>query len=307
MANANSNTRPNVYQVITDRIISQLEQGVIPWHRPWASRGDAGIPRNLRTLKPYRGINVWLLMSAGFSSPYFLTYKQAQELGGNVRKGEKGLPVVFWKFGEYEKDNTVTGETEKHDSVMVRYYTVFNVSQCEGLQVTPVAPPDSMPEVSPIDACEQVVAGWIGKPEIQHGGAKACYWPRFDKVNMPDRGTFDSSEFYYSVLFHELGHSTGHANRLNRQTLMETESFGDANYSREELVAEMTAAYICGMTGIENAATEKNSVAYLQSWLKALKADSKLVMVAAQQAQKAADLILGSAVAVAPESLKEVA
>ncbi len=233
------------YDTITNRILDQLEKGNIPWQRPWASRGEAGLPRNLRTLKPYRGINVWVLMSAGYSSPYFLTFKQAQELGGSVRKGEHGLPVVYWQFGEHSKANG-DGELENHEYAFCRYYTVFNVCQCENLAVTPVPPPDEHPEIPPIQACDAVVSDWQGKPEITHGTDRACYIPRYDRVNMPDRNTFDSSEFYYSVLFHELGHSTGHEKRLARNTLLEIESWGDTQYSREELCAEMTAAYLCG-------------------------------------------------------------
>jgi antirestriction protein ArdC len=300
MANANStSTRPNVYQIITDRVISQLEQGCAPWHKPWSARGESAIPRNLRTLKPYRGINVWILMSAGFSSPYFLTYKQAQELGGCVRKGEKGLPVVFWKFGETEKESE-TGETEKHEYAMCRYYTVFNVSQCEGLQVTPVVAPSNLPDVPAIDICESIVAGWTSKPEIKHGSDHASYHKVLDYINMPDRNSFEGSEEYYSTLFHELTHSTGHPKRLARQTLMDVEKFGDANYSREELVAEMGSAFLCGFTGIETK-TLANSTSYIAGWLKALRNDSKLVLVAAGQAQKAADMILGSAATLEPE------
>lgn len=281
----------SVYENITDRIIKQLEAGTAPWHKPWASRGDAGIPRNLRTLKPYRGINVWILMSAGYTSPYFVTFKQAQELGGNVQKGEKGLPVAFYKFDEYAKENKDTGETEKHNSVIVRFYTVFNVSQCEHLQVTPVPPPDTHPDVPAIDLCEQVVAGWSGKPMIRHEGDKASYHKILDYINMPARNAFDSAEEYYSTLFHELTHSTGHPNRLNRATLTDFERFGDGNYSREELVAEMGAAFLCGFNGIENR-TINNSAAYLASWLKVLKEDNRMVLIAATQAQKAVDLIL---------------
>ena len=282
----------NVYETITDRIIKQLEAGTAPWHKPWAFRGDAGLPRNLRTLKVYRGINVWILMSAGYSSPYFLTFKQAQELGGNVRKGEKGLPVVFWKFGEYEQDNQDTGKAKKHDSVMVRYYTVFNAVQCENLQVVPVAPPDPYPDVPAIDLCEQTVAGWTSRPTIREGCDRASYHKTLDYINMPSRSSFDKSEEYYSTLFHELTHSTGHPNRLNRQTLTDFEAFGDSNYSREELAAEMGAAFLCGFTGIENRTIE-NSAAYLASWLKALKEDHRMVVIAASQAQKAVELILG--------------
>ena len=294
----------SVYELITERIMKQLEAGTVPWHKPWASRGDAGIPRNLRTLKPYRGINIWILMSAGYSSPYFLTFKQAQELGGNVCKGEKGLPVVYYQFDEYAKENKETGETEKHGSVLVRYYTVFHVSQCENLQVTPVPPPDPHPDVPPIELCEQIIDAWTTKPTIKHGSDRASYHKTLDYISMPNRNAFESAEDYYGTLFHELSHSTGHPNRLNRSTLTDFEFFGDANYSKEELCAEMGALFLCGMTGIESK-TLANSASYIAGWLKALRNDSKLVLVAAGQAQKATDLILGSTIA--PNSIAEVA
>jgi antirestriction protein ArdC len=285
------NIMATVYDTITDRIIKQLEAGTAPWHKPWASRGESAIPRNLRTLKKYRGINVWILMSAGFSSPYFLTFKQAQELGGHVRKGEKGLPVVFWKFDEYEKENTATGETEKHEYAMCRYYTVFNVSQCEDLQVVPAAPPDDHPDIPPITICEEIIAGWSGKPTIKHGSSHASYHKVLDYISMPDRNAFDGTEEYYSTLFHEATHATGHPNRLNRKTLTDFERFGDTNYGQEEMCAELGAAYLCGYSGIETK-TINNSAAYLASWLKVLKQDSRMVLIAAGQAQRAVDLDL---------------
>jgi len=290
----------NVYQVITDRIIQQLESGAAPWQRPWAAQGEAAIPRNLRSLKPYRGINIWILMSAGFTSPYFLTFKQARELGGHVRKGEKGLPVVFWKFDEYEKENTTTGETEKCEYALCRYYTVFHVSQCQNLQVVPVAPPDNGAEVPSLDICESTIAKWTSRPDIKHGSHQASYHKMLDHISMPDRNAFNGPEEYYSTLFHELTHSTGHPKRLNRATLTDFERFGDSNYSQEELVAEMGAAYLCGYTGIENK-TITNSAAYLASWLKVLKQDSRMVLVAAGQAQRAVDLILNKASEGSPE------
>ena len=302
-----------VYEVITARLVEQLEAGAAPWNKPWAAgAGAEALPRNLISGKPYRGINTWLLMAAGYARPWFLTFNQARELGGTVRKGEHGLPVVFWKLdaGKAKGKGKAEGKAEGEDTtgaadgtrfngrrVMCRYYTVFNVDQCEGLRVQPAAPVDapSAPKFNPIDAAEGIVNGWTARPEIRHGGGVACYTPFFDTVRMPAPESFTSTEFYYSTLFHELGHSTGHEKRLARPGVVECKGFGSAVYSREELVAEMTAAYLCGLSGISNAQTEQNSAAYLQSWIKVLKGDARLALVAAGQAQKAADLILGTA------------
>lgn len=205
-------------------------------------------------------------------------------------QGENGLPVVYWKFGTREIQDG--DETIEKPSVLCRYYTVFNVEQCEGLRVQPVQPVQDEPDVKPIEACEQVVSEWQAKPAIRHGGDRASYNKLQDCIRMPNRESFDNAEEYYSTLFHEMTHATGHPNRLNRSTLMDSEAFGDANYSREELVAEMGAAFLAGYCGIENRAIN-NSAAYLRSWLDALKHDSRLVLVAASQAQRATDLILG--------------
>ena len=282
---------PNVYEVITDRIVKQLEAGVAPWHKPWKERGRAALPRNLVTGREYRGINVWILMSSGFGSPYWLTFKQALELGGHVRKGQAGLPVVYWKFGTRELQDG--DEVIERPFVLCRYYTVFNLEQCDGIPV-PAPQPVAADQVKPIQVCEQVVTDWKTTPLIVHGGDRASHSKIEDRIRMPKPEDFDCAEEYYATLFHEMAHSTGHPSRLNRSTLMDAEFFGDQIYSREELVAEMGAAFLCGFTGIENR-TVDNSSAYLQSWLEALKSDSRLVMVAAGQAQRAVDYVLGSA------------
>jgi antirestriction protein ArdC len=281
---------PSVYEVITERIIQQLEAGVAPWQKPWRVRGKGGLPRNLVTGREYRGINVWILLSSGYSSQSWLTFKQARELGGHVRHSETGLPVVYWKFGTREIQDG--DEIIEKPSVLCRYYTVFNVEQCEGLRIQAAQPVEDQPQPPPIEACEQVVAGWLGKPMIRHGGDCASYSKVLDLVQMPERSCFDSVEEYYSTLFHELTHSSGHPTRLNRTTLMDFERFGDHNYSREELVAEMGAAFLAGYCGIENRIIG-NSAAYLAIWLGVLKNDSRMLLVAAGQAQKAVDLIFG--------------
>lgn len=280
----------SVYQLITDRIIQQLEAGVAPWHKPWKERGSAALPWNLVTDRPYRGINLWILMASDYDSPYWLTFKQATSLGGHVRPGEHGLPVVYWKFGTREVQDG--DELIEKPTVLCRYYVVFNLEQCDGIPA-PEAEPKSRPELTPIEECERIVNRWAQRPDIQHGGDRASYSKLEDRVRIPDLDAFDSAEEFYSTLFHELVHSTGHPGRLNRSTLMDTETFGDENYSREELVAEMGAAFLCGITGIENR-TINNSAAYLQSWLEAIKSDTRLVLVAAGQAQKAVDCIQGA-------------
>lgn len=275
----------NVYDIITEQIIQRLQQGTIPWQQPWKS---AGAPKNLVSKKEYRGINVFLLASQHHQSPYWLTFKQAQDLGGHIRKGEHGSKVVFWKMLNLETD-----DADAEDARLIpllRYYTVFNVDQCDGI-TAPEGETVNRP-FEPIQVCESVVAGMPNRPNLGHNDARAYYQPSMDWVNMPKPETFRSNEDYYSVLFHELTHSTGHQSRLNRSTLTDLCPFGSTNYSKEELVAEMGAAFLCGHTGIENC-TIDNSAAYTKGWLTRLQNDAKLVVIAAAQAQKAADYILG--------------
>jgi len=223
---------PTVYEVITNRIVKQLESGTAPWHKPWKARGKSGLPRNLVSGREYRGINVWILLSSGFADPQWLTFRQTRELGGHVRQGEVGFPVVYWKFGKREVQDG--DEIVEKASVLCRFYTVFNIEQCEGLKIRPAEPAENQPLILPIEACEQVVDAWVCKPMIRHGGDYASYSRVFDCVQMPKSTCFDSVEEYYSTLFHELTHSTGHPTRLNRSTLTNFERFGDQNYSREE-------------------------------------------------------------------------
>jgi len=276
---------PSSYEVITAQIIKQLESGVVPWRKPWTSR----FPMNLKSQKEYRGINVFLLASQGYASPYWLTYKQALSIGGNVRKGEHGTQVTFWKIGEYSKESRENpGELSNYTSVLLRHYTVFNMLQCDGL-------PDcgTGASINPIAECESVVKAMPNAPRITPSDA-AWYRPSTDIVGIPPIDTFQTSEGYYSTLFHELAHSTGHASRVGREGIETLNSFGSESYSKEELVAELGAAMLCGVTGIEKS-TLDNSAAYLATWIKRLKDDSKLIVSAASQAQKAADYILGKA------------
>ncbi len=277
---------PTVYEIVTDRILKMLEAGTVPWRRPWAG-GES--PRNGQTRKNYRGVNVFLLGCKGYESPDWLTYKQAKDLNGQVRKGEKSTPVIFWKWLEKkEKEASDTDEPKSKRILLLRYYSVFNISQCDGLPANKFSRPDLVNyPVNPIESANKVIRSMPHCPEITHGGGKAEYDILADCVNMPPRERFKQSAEYYSALFHELTHATGHDSRLNRKF---GGRFGDSTHAKEELVAEMGAAFLCGHTDIEN--TLDNSAAYLQSWIRHLKGDSKLAIIAAAQAQKAADYIL---------------
>lgn len=278
------------YQAITDQLVAMLEAGVAPWRVPW--NPELGMPRSVSTGKPYRGINPFLLhMSAiqgGYASPFWATYKAISEMGGQVRKGEKGTRIMFWK--QYlGKETDENGEPERR--FVLRVYTVFNADQADGITVPELPKPG--PEHAPIVECETAVERYLAAgPRLVTGGPRASYAPGFDTVEMPFLAAFDRAEDYYSALFHELTHSTGHADRLARPDLLAHTTFGDEAYSKEELVAEMGAAMLAGQTGIITTTLE-NSASYLAGWLKVLKADSKLVVQAAAQAQRAADLILG--------------
>src|SRR5712692_6461390 len=278
-----STPRPHasVYEIVTSRILAELEKGQVPWRKPWRTLP----PANLISKKHYRGINVFLLALAGYGSQYWLTYRQAQALGGNVRRGEHGTEIVFWKFDTFETETT-DGETEERKSAFLRYYTVFNLEQTEGLKALLALPP-----AFPIESAEAIVKGMPNPPAFEQD-AQASYIPSRDTVTMPSRTAFDSQAEYYSTLFHELTHSTGHAKRLGREGIEKIQPFGSEDYSKEELVAEMGSAMLCGIAGIEQA-TISNSAAYLHSWIRRLKADSRLVVSAASAAQKAADYIRG--------------
>lgn len=274
----------NVYEQVTDRIISQLEAGIIPWRKEWKATGHSHIPANFTTKKTYRGINVLLLMAAAFDGDCrFLTYKQAQAIGAQVRKGEKGTPIVFWSTFEGKKDDE---SAEDRRIPFLRTYTVFHVSQCDGI---PVELPFDAPPFEPVPAAQLLCDGYLQRENIplKHGGDRA-YYSHLDYIQMPARESFTSPDAYYSTLFHEMAHSTGAPNRLARE---KGKSFGDELYSKEELCAEFTAAYLCAETGMSNALVETNHAAYIQSWLKALKNDKKMLITAAQRAQHAADRI----------------
>jgi antirestriction protein ArdC len=270
------------YDRITKRIVSLLEQGTVPWHKPW--QVATGLPRNLVTQKPYSGINTFLLMSMGYESPHWITFRQAIQLGGTVKKGEKSCPVVFWK--PMEVTDTESGEVEKIP--FLRLYHVFNVVQCEGLQNVPAPEEASFTVTKPAE----IVAKMPQPPVVKHGMMQAFYSPSNDTVGMPAPRRFDSEDDYHATFFHELVHSTGHEKRLKRQSITERNGYGSDPYCKEELIAELGSAFLCGQSGIVER-TIDSSAAYIEGWMKQLQQDKTLIVYAAAQAQKAADFILG--------------
>ena len=279
--------RQDIYEMVTERIMEQLESGVIPWTTPISQRGA---PRNLLSRKEYRGINPFILSGAPYESRYWVTFRQAQELGGNVRKGEKGYPVVYWHWRSEEEMARLARKTPHPAPCFPLYYTVFNLDQCEGIET----PGDDTKKFShsPIEEAERVIREMPTAPPIINTGIeKAFYSPSKDIVSLPRSTRFETAEAYYSTVFHELAHSTGHEVRLNRFVSGKNRSFGSEDYSFEELVAEMTAAFLCAHCGIENQVAP--SASYIYSWLAVLRQDKKILLDAATAAQKAADFILG--------------
>ncbi|MDF7824080.1 zincin-like metallopeptidase domain-containing protein [Pontiellaceae bacterium B12227] len=283
--------RDKINGLITQKMIDRItELGELPWRKPWTSASMW--PRNLISQKRYRGCNVFLLHSLGYASPYFLTMKQANTLGGKIRKGEKACPVVFWKMIDPEDKNAPKDDPASKCRPILRYYSAFNVDQCEGI------PEEKIPSVEiparnvyPIAAAEEVVRGMPNPPKIIYGRSQASYAPSFDTVQMPNPEWFESDEHFYSCLYHELAHSTGHESRLARKAITSPNGFGSNPYAREELVAEMTAAFLCGQCGILNA-VEGNSAAYLKGWLQRLHEDPSLLISAGSMAQRAFDYIV---------------
>ena len=287
----------DLYQEITDRIVAELEQGIIPWQKPWSGAQGA---ISHTTGKRYSLLNQMLL---GCRSGEFITFKEAQREGGHIKKGEKASMIVFWKFLESAKrddsGSVVIGSDGKPimESVpFLRYYNVFHIDQCESIQPRFEEAPTPGEQLSPDEAAEQIVQDYIHrsgvKLTIQHSD-RAFYRPITDSVTVPELAQFTSVSEYYSTLFHELTHSTGHASRLNR--LSKEASFGSEAYSKEELIAELGAAFLVNHAGLETSSSFRNSAGYIQSWLKALKDDMRLIVSAAGKADKAVAMILNSA------------
>jgi antirestriction protein ArdC len=282
----------DIYAMVTDKIINLLESGVVPWRRPWSS---TGLPRNLVSKKPYRGVNFFLLSASKYISPFWLTMRQANELGGHVRKGEESTAVVFWKIDDVKQsmeglDDEETGKT--HRRFLLRFYRVWNIGQCE----LPQSVLDKLPKIEthehdPIEAAERIIADMPNRPEIQYTGSKAFYSSITDQITLPPRELFTRAEEFYATALHETVHSSGSEKRLSREGICEAAPFGSPVYSKEELVGEFGAAYLCAEAGISNEVIH-NQASYVAGWLKKLRDDRKLLIHAAAQAQHAVDYIL---------------
>ena len=282
----------SVYQIVTDKIIEKLESGVVPWRKPWRTES----PCNLVSQREYNGLNRILLASDGYSSRFWLTFNQVEKLGGRVKTGSKSSIVTFWKRNPYKKHNEETGEDELRQGLLLRYYRVFNLSQTEGI-ADKLGLGESAQPVPNIGVCDAIVRDMPSRPPIV-GSDHAWYSAVADQVGIPSREKFSSSEEYYSTLFHELVHSTGHKSRLHREQFDNPVRFGSESYSKEELVAELGASMLCGVAGISPSVLD-NSASYLQSWINRLRGDSRLIISAASAAQKASDFILGKSGSVA--------
>ena len=278
----------DIYEFINEQVVKQLEKGVLPWRKPWKVAIVEGqqytIPHNYTTKRPYTGVNAFLLALTTYRTPMFLTFNQVKELGGMVKAGATSLPIVFWK------PIKVNGEKGKEeDKLVLRYYRVFNIEDTT-LPVE-IKDPQPQPELIVIDSCQRIVDQMPNRPHVVNNDPARCYYtPFLDVVNMAPAQNFRKAADYYSVLFHELVHATGHSSRLNRAEITELAAFGSQTYSKEELTAELGAAYLCGVTGI-SAITIDNSTAYINGWLNKLRGDKRFFFEAAQKAQKAANYI----------------
>lgn len=324
-----STTRTSMYDNITDKVIKQLEAGTVPWQKTWIG-GARNMPRNAVTNRAYRGMNIWTLLAESadknYTSNQWLTFKQASELAlgrnnfhdnnghsgdtetcvpcvnqfgdrtmGGVRRGEKGTQVIFWKPTSYNKEND-RGEMEQHDTLLLRFYYVWNVEQCDNIRIPDHAADKrtSWKNNDPIQVAEDIVVGYSDAPPIAWGFPHACYYPSQDRMEMPEMKQFNTSADYYTTLFHEFTHSTMHESRLNRKAEEDagTHRFGSKPYGKEELVAEMGATYLMAFAGLTEQ-TFENNAAYLNSWIRTIKGDPKMVIHAAAQAQRSCDYILG--------------
>lgn len=278
----------NVYQMVTDRIIAELEKGIIPWKKPWTGSNKGAFNRISK--KPYSLMNQMLLGQSGA----WATYKQWQELGGHIRKGEKASFVTFWKMQPYEETNA-DGETEVKQIPLLRYYNVFHISQVEGVKPLEDV---KLNDIEPIAEAERIKEAYKEREHIQIKEVisnEAFYSPSGDYIQVPCKEQYQEANEFYSTLFHEMIHSTGHKSRLNRLTTGADARFESQVYSKEELCAELGSAMILNQIGIETPETFTNSAAYIQSWLKVLANDNKFIVSASSKAQKAVEYILNEA------------
>lgn len=286
----------SVYDMITDRIMEQLSKGIIPWHQPWV--GGSALAISYRSRKPYSMLNQLLLNKPG----EWLTWNDIQALGGKVKKGTHSSFCVWTKTAMVKTEPEANAEDQEahlEERRYLKWYKVFHIDDTEGIQ-SKIEPVEPRTDLEPIQAAEQVIAGYLQREthlrfQNDKESGEAYYSPSRDEVVVPMLSQYKVPEEYYSTTFHELTHSTMHPDRCDRKAENKLAAFGNADYSREELVAEMGAAMLCNRAGIEIDKVFKNSVAYIQSWLKVLKNDNRMITWAAARAEKAAKYILNKA------------
>jgi antirestriction protein ArdC len=284
----------NIYQDVTDRIVAELQTGHAPWVKPWSATAGRNMPHNISG-RPYSGINVVLLWGAmtanGWHLPRFLTFNQARDLGGHVRKGEHGTMIVFVKPTVYKSQDEAGDEETRHGAIM-KSFTVFNIAQCEGLpeKLTILGVEAKVRNTGERDATIDEFIASTGA-DIRHGGDRAFFAPGPDFIAMPEFRDFKTAATYYGTLFHETGHWTGGKGRIEREF---GKRFGDKAYAAEELVAELTAAFLCAEFNLDG---DLRHAGYIATWIDLLKADPKAFFTAASKAQQAADYLRGLALA----------
>lgn len=311
----------DIYALVTDNIIALLEQNIVAWRKPWAIQigklsivSDENAPRSFATKRAYLGINAMYLSAVmlkhRYSSPFFITFEQVKQLAAasksanrpHVKKGEKGHQIIFWERKIKSVEDKQTGEEQEKSFVHLRYYTVFNLDQCEHVEAPLVERQKDETTLKDFmgqdfeqsELAEKIFASMSDAPTLYHGGNKAFYVASLDMIQLPYKEQFHTSAAYYSTRFHELAHSTGHASRLNRESLTIFDKWGDETYSREELVAEMSAAMLMQFCNLSSDYQVEQSAAYIKEWLAVLKGDKQAVLFAAGQAQKAVEYMLRS-------------
>ncbi len=302
-----------MYEIITEKLVAQIEKsGKLPWQKPWKTSMttlrsgrvvNPNEPINYVSKRNYKGVNFWLLQCNEYESNYWVTFKQMLSLKGKLnidaetgKTKEKATPVIFWDIRKSEVINK-EGKKEEKTFYFLKYHSVFNFDQItfekQPKEIVADVVKEEIEEIAPIEAIEQIVKNIPNCAKISNdGGSRAYYQPSNDSIHMPKQNHFVGSEEYYSTLIHELAHSTGHPSRLNRDTLTKSCGFDSDIYSKEELVAELSASFVLGVTGISTKETEKNSAAYLQSWIKSFKSDTKMIFWASKEATKSTNYIL---------------
>ncbi len=279
-----------IYDKITNLIIEKLQNNIVPWQKTWTTK----FPENLISGFRYSGINIILLGLQDYESHYWLSFKQCKDLGGSIKPNEKATMVVFWKPYVDISDNIADELPEAKIHFLLRYYYVFNIAQCN-LPDEVLLKKKVITQTNPkIMEAEDIIKGYKNPPEIRINNIipNPRYLPRLDRIEIPSLDNFQTSDDYYASLYHEISHSTGAKHRLARRGIIDTIQFGSENYSKEELIAEISASYLCNISGIQK--TIDNHSAYIANWLQVLNNDNRMILIASSQAQKSCDYILGT-------------